>query len=152
VRLYTSCMARSFAGSLRRSHSSARAGGAESFAKMEGVPRVLDDHPDERVGLNDLAAHPQPHCSEPGRMGSRHQEPRRKQVLVALLLGNGGHTLEDAVHALEQSVEVRHVHAQGALVPLRIGEKGREWVVAPRRKSLINYKELSVACQSRPQR
>jgi hypothetical protein len=79
-----------------------------------GVPRVLDDHADERVGLNDLAAHPQPHCSEPGRVGSRHQEPRRKQVLVALLLGNGGHTLEDVVHALEQSVEGRHVHAQGA--------------------------------------
>jgi hypothetical protein len=45
-------------------------------------------------------------------------------VLVALLLRDGGHLLERAVHALEQDVEIWHVHGEGALVPLSVGEEG----------------------------
>jgi hypothetical protein len=96
--------------------------------QMEGVPGVLDDDADEGIGLDDLAAHPEPHGGEPRRVGAGHQEPRRDQVLVVLLFGDGGHLLEGAVHVLKQGVEVGSVHGQGALVELRVGQERRERV------------------------
>ena len=57
--------------------------------------------------------------------------------------------LPGALHALEQRIEIRHVHGQGTLVLLRSRQEHRERVVAPGRKSLINHKEVSVPRRAR---